>query len=93
MRHLITALAPYAGAKLRKEPRLVAVHIIDRCANRIDADIRSVSEAGIEVFFLNRCDLIAWADVCEIALAGRTADGDYTGREVVLFPAEQREAA
>jgi hypothetical protein len=59
-------------------PRIVTVDIETPGVNWVDADVRRVSDAGVEIFFYNKCRLCPWSDVRQITVASRDKDGNRT---------------
>lgn len=85
---LAELIRPFVGAKLNRQrdpgcsfggflPRTAAIDI-RHVSNSIDADVRSVGDRGIEIFFYDRCGLVGWADLQEVTLRSIDADGNTT---------------
>lgn len=93
---LIELVGPFAGAKLnpprdpgnrwRILPQTAAVDILCR-TNKINADVRAVTAAGIEVFFYDRCETVPWAEVQRVVV--RELDGN--GETIAQTVYERRE--
>lgn len=96
---LAEVLTPFVGAKLtlKRDANGYVIRpsaAVDlRCpgCHKIDADIRSVGPAGVEVFFYKGCDLIPWADLYEVEVREIDALGNTLSSRV--YPADLAEAA
>lgn len=97
---LTELLAPFVGVRIKPArdergnilDRLERVDIRGGGANRVDADVRSVGPDGIEVFFYNRCELIAWPKVAGITIRNTDGMGSTLAR-AEYYPAAMQEAA
>lgn len=83
-------LTPFIGAKLRRETA-AQINIQYRGANRINADVRGVTDAGVEMFFYSSCETVPFADIYTITLIACDKDGNHVGR--IVFDGEQKVAA
>jgi hypothetical protein len=90
--NLIELVRPFVGAKAFPQrdpnaryggylPQTEAVDILCQ-TNKINADVRSVTEAGIEVFFYDRCEFVPWGEVRRIVVRSLGGNGETTGQAV-----------
>jgi len=81
---LIKIVRPFVGAKLnptldkdgRIMPRNVAIDILCEWGQRMDADVREVSESGITSFFYSGCDVFFWHQIEAITIRSVDDLGD-----------------
>lgn len=76
-------LAPFVGTRLNHKrdadnyviPRTHALDIL--CdSNKVDADVRALTDEGVEVFFYAGCDLVRWSDIREVTVRSVDARGE-----------------
>lgn len=76
-------LAPFVGVRLthKRDPKtgyvLPREQVVDiLCdSNKVDADIRSVTGEGIEVFFYSGCEFVPWSAVRQVTVRAIDARG------------------
>lgn len=100
---LIELLAPFAGAKLNRPrdpasrygaylPQAAAVDIL-ATVNAVNADVRRVTDEGVEIFFYDRCHMVRWADVRRVTVRELNRDGTTAAQVVWEHRAEQARRA
>jgi hypothetical protein len=94
-RALRKVLAPFVGYRLEIGPKTRAVDILHSCGMALRADVRSVTEQGVSVFFYDHLETIAWADILEVTVSALDAKGNRTSSVTYdhALPAQIREAA
>ena len=81
---------PFVGAKLhpKRDPSskyggyLPPASAIDICrigAIYSNADVRSVTSEGVDIFFYQGCDSIPWSAIRSMTIASLDAEGERTG--------------
>lgn len=73
-------------------PRAAVIDIQQTALRSVDADIRNVTDEGVEVFFYDRCNLIPWLAIRSITIAGLDRDANRLN-EVVVEHDHRRKAA
>lgn len=71
---LAAQIAPFIGRKFVRGPRIAAIDILGP-SERFDADVRGISTAGVEMFWINDCDTAPWDRIRGIRIAAIGADG------------------
>lgn len=101
---LIGIIRPFVNAKLNRQrdpnsqygaylPRTAAIDISDGITRRIDADVRAVTDEGVQVFFYGRFETIPWDAIRTVTVASLDADENRTAERVVWPAASMRRAA
>lgn len=71
---LAERIAPFVDLKINSSRRTRAIDIIGQ-SERYDADVRGITDEGVEVFWIRGIELERWADIRSIRTASYGADG------------------
>lgn len=78
---LAAILRPFVGAKLSRAPRTTAVDILGQI-NSINADVRAVTDAGVERFSCHQLELMPWHTIRRVTVRSIDRDGNTTSQAV-----------
>lgn len=98
---LADLIRPFVGARLRPPrdpktgyalPRRTCLDI-QHVSYRGDADVRSLTEEGVEDFFYRGCELIPWSAIRSITILTLDENRDPIWKKTFVHVAETRRAA
>lgn len=85
---LVQVVRPFVGAKVfrpenigKPHDRTSAIDVLHR-VNSVDADVRKVNAAGVELHRDGFAEFVPWASVRRVTTRGLDADGETTGTTV-----------